>query len=191
MKTTEALTAATAAVDNLRERVIRLEEENDVALANVTATAEAVTKALVDGKAAPEKAHELALEERDRASRRLEAAKDALARAETIAAKADREDEAARAAATLEIEAGLAKEIRRDLKRALLLLGVAVRAAVENDFRSWQARKHLQSLGGDGPLESIAIPGIGFDALVDDVAGELSAKREFKTCDRLAARLPF
>ncbi|MHB1046648.1 MAG: hypothetical protein ACYC4P_11615 [Thermoanaerobaculia bacterium] len=191
MTSSVTVTEAHAAVDNLRERVVRLEEENVAALSAVEASAAALTAALVAGKAPDEKKHELALEERDRAARRLEAAREALHRSEAIAEKVALEDEAARAAATLEAEALLAKEIRRDLKRALLLLGVAIRAASENDARSWQARKTLQALGGDGPIESFAIPGLMFDRVLDEVGGELSSKRGGLSCDRVTVRLPY
>lgn len=188
---TENRVEAEAAVDALRERVLRLEEENGAALAAVEAASAGMTKALVDGRAPDEKRYELALEERDRAARRLLAAKEALARAGEVAALAGREDEAGRAAAALEADSIVAREARRDLKRAVLDLGRAARTMADCNVRSWQARNALQSLGGDGPIEAFPVPSLAFSALLDECAAELSAKRAGRTCDRLTAGFPY
>ncbi len=191
MSSSDTLTAAHAAVDSLRERVLRLEEENEAALDAVTKTGDAVTAAHVAGKAVPEKAHELALEESDRATRRLAAAKEALARAEAVAARAGREDEAARAKAALEVENELAPQIAKDVKRHGVALGLALRAMADCDRRTWAARRALQAHGTDGPVYSFPIPSLALSALLDEVAAELSAKRDLRACDRLDVRLPY
>lgn len=189
--TEESLIAAAAASAALQERVVRLGEEQAAALAAVEVASAAMTKSLVDGKVPDEKRYELALEERDRASRRLAAAMEALDRAKAIEAQARREDEAGRAAASLDAETVVAKEVRRDLRRAAIDFGRALRAMADCDARSWAARRTLQALGGDGPIESFAIPSLALTALLDEVAGELSSKRDGRTCERLTVPLPY
>lgn len=128
---TETRVEAEAAVDALRERVARLEEENGTALAAVETASVNMTKALVDGKAPDEKRYELALEERDRAARRLVAAKEALSRAETIAGEAGAAKERADAKAALAAAEAESVQAQAALPRALrevtVTLGVLLR----------------------------------------------------------------